>query len=141
MALSKENLKARRELRKLVYRAEVLDHIAEFPIKMVFLDSKQMDDNWADVVLKGKGSKRYFQVAFDEKYMKTPHGRDLCYINAIHELAHVFTWNTCPKVETAKSIKYGEHGPDFGVVYAQLWTDLMGTYYGYEYEDDEKDES
>jgi hypothetical protein len=28
-------------------------------------------------------------------------------------------------VEQSRKIKYGDHGPDFGVMYAQLWSDLM----------------
>ena len=29
------------------------------------------------------------------------------------------------RIEDAKIAKYGDHGPEFGIVYAQLWTDLM----------------
>ena len=43
----------------------------------------------------------------------------------IHELAHAFTWVGDSIVEEGRTCKYGVHGPDFGIVYAQLWTDLI----------------
>ena len=64
-------------------------------------------------------------TVFDETYMHTTHGRDLCMVIAVHELAHALTWSPNKKVEEANTYKYGVHGPDFGIVYAQLWTDVM----------------
>jgi len=43
----------------------------------------------------------------------------------VHELAHAFTWVGDLEVEESRTSKYGVHGPDFGIVYAQLWTDLI----------------
>ena len=57
--------------------------------------------------------------------MTTAHGRDLCVTLLIHELAHVYTWSSNQRIEDAKIAKYGDHGPEFGIVYAQLWTDLI----------------
>ena len=84
-----------------------------------------MEGCWATTELKGKGKTQYIEIAFDEVYMTTPHGRDLCMVIAIHELAHAITWSGNVKVEEAKSFKYGDHGPEFGIVYAQLWSDLI----------------
>lgn len=139
MALSRENRSRRREIRRLVERAEIHGHISSFPIKVVFKPSPAMDYDWAYALLKGSGKNRYFEIAFDERYMNTSHGRDLCVALTIHELAHVFTWSGNEKVEDAKTAKYGDHGPDFGVVYARLWTDLMENYDLEDGDDDNED--
>jgi len=125
MSLSKENKATRKLLRDLVQHAEWLGHVPYFPIKVVFKHEKQMDDCYATTELKGKGSKRYIEIAFDEEYLKTSHGRDLCKVNMIHELAHALTWSNNTRVEEARTMKYGTHGPEFGIVYAQLWEDLI----------------
>ena len=125
MSLSKENKKARKFLRALVEQAEWMGHTAHYPIKVAFYPAKKMDDCYATTELKGRGKKKYFEIAFDEDYLNTPHGRDLCRVNMIHELAHAYTWIGNFDVESARTMKYGVHGPDFGIVYAQLWTDLM----------------
>ena len=123
--ISKANMKARRAIRTLVQQSEWSGHVSAFPIKVEFKTKSYMDGNWGTTDLKGKGKNRYIEIALDEEYMKTEHGRDLCMVIAVHELAHALTWSGNKKVEDAKSFKYGDHGPDFGIVYAQLWTDLM----------------
>lgn len=124
-ALTKENKKGRKEIREYVTRAEILGHVPEFPVRVVFVDESKMEGNFASCELKGKGSKRYFEIAFEDKLMTTPHGRDFAICTLPHELAHVHTWSSSKKVEQSRHKKYGDHGPDFGVMYAQLWTDLM----------------
>ena len=131
MNLTKENIKGRKEIRKLIERAEILGHVSHLPIKVVFKPSSAMDGSWGDVEKKSK----HFVLSFDDKYMQTPHGRELCIVIAVHELAHIYSWSSNPRVEAARDAKYGEHGPEFGVVYAQLWSDLMDS--DYEYGDDE----
>jgi hypothetical protein len=126
--LSKENKACRKELRKLVEYAEVLGHESIYPIKVVFNsfpDYEGRCPSYAYAQVKGKGNNRHFEIGFDEKYVTTPHGRDLCTTLLVHELAHVYTWSADQRIEDAKTAKYGEHGPEFGIVYAQLWTDLM----------------
>ena len=125
MSLTKENKKGRKEIREYVANAEVLGHIPEFPVKVVFVEESAMDGMWATCELKGKGSKRHFELAFESTLMTSPHGREFCVSMIPHELAHVHTWSSSKKVEQARQSKYGDHGPDFGVMYAQLWTDLM----------------
>lgn len=127
MGLSKENIKGRKAVRTLIEQSEWAGHVSSFPIKVAFKSRKHMEDCWATTELRGKGKKKYIEIAFDEIYMTTPHGRDLCVVIAIHELAHALTWSSDIKVEDAKSFKYGDHGPEFGFVYAQLWTDLMSS--------------
>ena len=134
MNLSKENLKGRKEIRKLIERAEILGQVSHLPVKVSFKPSSVMDGDWGHVQKKSK----YFELALDEKYMQTPHGRELCVVVAVHELAHIYSWSSNPRVEAAREAKYGEHGPEFGVVYAQLWSDLMDS--DYEYGDDEEGE-
>ena len=124
-ALTNENKKGRKEIREYVANAEVLGHIPEFPVKVVFIEESRMGGVWATCELKGKGAKRYFELAFESALMTTPHGRDFCVSMIPHELAHVHTWSSSKKVEQARESKYGDHGPDFGVMYAQLWSDLM----------------
>lgn len=125
MSLSKQNIIARKSLRSLVEQSEWAGHVPAFPIKVSFKHKKYMEGCWATTELKGKGKSQYLEIAFDEIYMTTSHGRDLCMVIAIHELAHALTWSGDIKVEEAKSFKYGDHGPEFGIMYAQLWTDLM----------------
>ena len=123
--ISKANMKARRAIRTLVQQSEWAGHVSAFPIKVEFRSKSYMDGNWGTTDLKGKGKKKYIEIALDEEYMKTEHGRDLCMVIAVHELAHALTWSPNKKVEEANTYKYGVHGPDFGIVYAQLWTDVM----------------
>jgi len=137
MALTKENTLGRKAIRDIVKYAEVLGHVSSFPIKVVFVD---FVDCFGHAELKGSGKKQYFELALDSKYMKTPHGRDLCMVVAIHELAHIYTWSGDPHVEEAKTLKYGDHGPEFGIVYAQLWTDLMEGYIPGVDEEEEEDD-
>ena len=125
MSLSKENMKGRKAIRSLIEQSEWAGHVPAFPIKAVFKPKTTMEDCWATTDLKGTGKNKYIEIAFDETYMNTPHGRDLCMVIAVHELAHALTWSPNKKVEEAKTYKYGVHGPDFGIVYAQLWTDVM----------------
>ena len=125
MSLTKENVLGRKAIRDIVRYAEVLGHVATFPIKVVFNPTV---DCFGHAELKGTGKNQYFELALGSNYMKTPAGRDLCMIVAIHELAHIYTWSGDPRVEEAKTLKYGDHGPEFGIVYAQLWTDLMEGY-------------
>ena len=125
MSLSKENKKARRYIRSLVEQADWMGHVACHPIKVVFLPPEKMEDCFATTELKGKGNKKYIEIAFDEEYLNSSHGRDLCRVNMVHELAHAFTWVSDLEVEESRTSKYGVHGPDFGIVYAQLWTDLI----------------
>ena len=128
IGLSKENKICRKELRKLVEYAEVLGHESAYPIKLVFPMFPEWQDNHPDYAyaqVKGKGKNRHFEIGFNSKYMTTAHGRDLCVTLLIHELAHVYTWSADQRIEDAKIAKYGDHGPEFGIVYAQLWTDLM----------------
>ena len=141
MALSKENLEVRKELRQFIYDAEVLGHITQFPVKVVFFESSRMDGDWANCELKGKGHNRYFQIAFDKKFMSTPTGRDFCISMMPHELAHALTWSSSKKVESARTLKYGDHSPEFGIIYAQLWTDLIESSWDEEEEDNEEDNS
>ena len=125
MSLSKENINGRKTVRTLIKQSEWSGHIPAFPITVAFKPKKSMEGCWATTELKGKGKTQYIEIAFDEVYMTTPHGRDLCMVIAIHELAHAITWSGNVKVEEAKSFKYGDHGPEFGIVYAQLWSDLI----------------
>jgi len=128
MSLSKENIKGRKVIRSLVEQAEWLGHIPPWPIKIKFKSKSYMDATWGTTELKGKGKNQYIELVLDEDCMKTPHGRDLCTVIAVHELAHAITWSGNEKVEDAKTLKYGDHSPEFGFVYAQLWTDLMEGY-------------
>ena len=123
--ISKENRNRRKEIRNMVKEAVALGHVAVFPIKVSFRSSSAMEYDWACAVLKGEGKDRYFDVSFEARFVNSDLGRDLCLTLLVHELAHVFTWSENKEVEDAKTAKYGEHGPEFGVVYAQLWTDLM----------------
>ena len=127
MGLSKENNKGRKLVRTLVEHAGLMGHVAAFPIRVVFKPSL---DCFGHADLKGSGNNRYFELALDSEFMETTHGRDLCVVIAVHELAHIYTWTGNDTVEEAKTNKYGSHGPEFGVVYAQLWTDLMDGVYG-----------
>ena len=141
MSLTKENKKGRKEVREYIARSEVLGHIPEFPIRVIFSDESKMDGMWATCELKGKGSKKYFEIAFESALMTSPHGRDFCISMIPHELAHVHTWSSSKKVEQARQAKYGDHGPDFGVMYSQLWHDLMeGPCLTAEREDDDDEE-
>lgn len=123
--ISKENVRARKQIRELVREAELSGHTPAFPIKVSFKPHSYMKDNYGTTELKGTGNKKYIEICLDEEYMKTQPGRDLCLVITIHELAHAFTWSGNQKVEESKTHKYGDHGPEFGFVYAQLWSDLM----------------
>ena len=61
-ALTKENKKGRKEIREYITRAEILGHIPEFPVRIVFVDESKMEGNFASCELKGKGAKRYFET-------------------------------------------------------------------------------
>jgi len=124
--LSKENISRRREIRDLVRMAEEEGHVCSFPIKVKFRGKSYMNGDWGSTEIKGMGKNKYIEISLDEGRMKTKDGRDLCLMTFVHELAHAIVWGNNEKVENAKFLKYGDHGPDFGIVYAQLWSDLMG---------------
>lgn len=139
MELTKENRKARKIIRSFIDHANLHGHISAFPIRVSFKSSSYMDGSWGHVNLRGSEKNKYLELAINEEYMKTSHGRELCMVISVHELAHAFTWASDEKVEEAKTEKYGDHGPEFGVVYAQLWTDLMDQFEipGFDYTEDE----
>jgi len=127
MKLSKQDIQGRSSIRSLAKQSEWLGHVSAFPIKFGFKSKTYMAGNWGTTEIKGLGKNKHIEISLGEDYMKTPHGRELCMVIAIHELAHALTWSANEKVEDAKSYKYGDHGPEFGIVYAQLWSDVMDT--------------
>ena len=47
MSLTKENKKGRKEIREYIANAEVLGHVPEFPVRVVFTEESKMEGNYA----------------------------------------------------------------------------------------------